>query len=98
MAVGATLPGAHGRTPGRTGTAAKAHGVSGVRLLIESWGLRWGIDGFDPPTDTDDQEHAAMQAGDDEPTIEVPPALLLPAARTFVEHVHRTRRQMVPAA
>jgi len=89
------------RVPGRRldlVKVAEAHGISGVRLLIESWGLRWGIDVFDPPTENEDQEHAATQAGDDEHELDVPPALLLPAARTFVEHVHRTRRRKVPTA
>jgi hypothetical protein len=42
------------RVPGRRldlVKVAEAHGIGGVRLLIESWGLRWGIDVFDPPVE-----------------------------------------------
>lgn len=80
------------RVPGRRldlVKVAEAHGTGGVRLLIESWGLRWGVDVFDPPT----EDEPTTQAGEDEPAAEVPPALLRPAARTFVEHVHRAAKR-----
>ena len=53
---------------------AEAHGVGGVRLLIESWGLRWGIDVFDPPT----EDEPTTQAGEDEPEPKVSTLLELP--------------------
>lgn len=85
------------RVPGRRldlVKVAEAHGVSGVRLLIESWGLRWGIDVFDPPTEDDGQDDEATQAGEAEARAEKVAALLdRPAARTFAEHVHRARRR-----
>ncbi|MEW2556129.1 hypothetical protein AB0957_30950 [Streptomyces zhihengii] len=72
---------------------AEAHGVGGVRLLIESWGLRWGIDVFDPPT----EDEPTAQAGEDEAAVKVAALLDLPPARTFAEHIHRTRRRMADA-
>lgn len=84
------------RVPGRRldlVKVAEAHGIAGVRLLIESWGLRWGIDVFDPPA-----TEAPATAGEDEPTPRVSALLELPAARTFVEHVHRAARRRAVAA
>ncbi|MFD9729243.1 hypothetical protein, partial [Streptomyces sp. NPDC059072] len=73
---------------------AEAHGIGGVRLLIESWGLRWGIDVFDPPTEGE----STSPAEEDEPEPKVSELLALPAARTFAEHVHRAARQQRAAA
>lgn len=85
------------RVPGRRldlVKVAEAHGIGGVRLLIESWGLRWGIDVFDPPT----EEEVAIQVEEDEAESKVSELLELPAARTFAEYVHRAaRRQRVAA-
>jgi len=68
---------------------AAAHGVGGVRMLIESWGLRWGIDVFDPPT----EDEPTTQAPEDEAAGKAAELLDQPAARTFVEHVHRAARR-----
>src|SRR5690606_19952079 len=80
------------RVPGRRldlVKVAEAHGVGGVRLLIESWGLRWGIDVFDPPT----EDEPTTQAGEDEAGRRAAELLARPAARTFAEHVHRAHRR-----
>ncbi|MGK4909974.1 hypothetical protein [Streptomyces albus] len=82
------------RVPGRRldlVKCAERGGLPAVRHLVEAWGLRWGIDVFDPPTE-DDQEHGATPAGVDGPKPS--PLLEVPAARTFVEHIHRTRRRV----
>jgi hypothetical protein len=77
---------------------AAGHGVGGVRMLIESWGLRWGIDVFDPPTEDDGQDDEATQAGEDEAAVKAAAILDRPAARTFAEHVHRARRRQAADA
>ncbi|MFD9429246.1 hypothetical protein, partial [Streptomyces sp. NPDC060054] len=62
------------RVPGRRldlVKVAELSGVGGVRLLIESWGLRWGVDVFDPPTETE----PTTEAGDDETEPPVNPLL-----------------------
>lgn len=85
------------RVPGRRldlVKVAEAHGVGGVRLLIESWGLRWGIDVFDPPA----EDEPTTEAGEDGPASKVAALLERPAARTFAEHVHRARRRQVADA
>ncbi|WP_205040593.1 hypothetical protein, partial [Streptomyces californicus] len=87
------------RVPGRRldlVKVAELSGVGGVRLLIESWGLRWGIDVFDPPAETE----PTTEAGEDEAekaAAKVAAILERPAARTFTEHVHRARRRQLVA-
>ncbi|MGW1071038.1 hypothetical protein ACWD4F_41895 [Streptomyces aureus] len=89
------------RVPGRRldlVKVAEAHGLSGVRLLIESWGLRWGIDVFDPPA----EDESTAQAGEDEAAeqaaAKVAAILERPTARTFAEYVHRARRRQMAEA
>ncbi len=80
------------RVPGRRldlVKVAEAHGIGGVRLLIESWGLLWGVDVFDPPT----EDEPTTQAGEDTAAPRAADLLAQPAARTFAEHVHRVRRR-----
>jgi hypothetical protein len=83
------------RVPGRRldlVKVAEAHGIGGVRLLIESWGLRWGIDVFDPPAEGA-EDGSATQAGETEAAVKAAELPGRPAARTFAEHVHRARRR-----
>jgi hypothetical protein len=73
------------RVPGRRldlVKVAELSGIDGVKRLVASWGLRWGIDVFDPPVENDDQE----------PTEEA--AVPAPApAKTFVAHVAEAARK-----
>ncbi len=85
------------RVPGRRldlVKVAEAHGIDGVRLLVESWGLRWGIDVFDPPVEGE----STAQAGETEAAGKASALLDRPAARTFVEHVHRAARRVSDGA
>jgi len=83
------------RVPGRRldlVKVAEAHGISGVRLLIESWGLRWGIDVFDPPV----VGAPSPPAGVDDDVPALPESH--PTGDTFVAHIARQHRLLGPVA
>lgn len=74
------------RVPGRRldlVKVAELSGLDGVRRLVASWGLRWGIDVFDPPTEDDGQEQP------EEPESATPAA----PTDTFVGYVAEAARK-----